>query len=68
MLEEIQQTGDIFFPLNWLEASLWGHCSPKAAKIVNDFLNDPEFTNVNLKLKTLQAADLLFRASQRRKV
>jgi aminopeptidase N len=68
MLEEIQQTGDIFFPLNWLEASLWGHCSPEAAKIVDDFLNDPEFTNVNLKLKTLQAADLLFRASQRRKV
>jgi aminopeptidase N len=68
MLEEIQQTGDIFFPLNWLEANLWGHCSPEAAKIVDDFLNDPEFTNVNLKLKTLQAADLLFRAAQRRRI
>lgn len=63
MLEEIQQTGDIFFPLNWLEATLWGYNTPDAAAIVSNFLDNPVFTNQNLKLKTLQAADLLFRAA-----
>jgi len=67
MLEEIQQTGDIFFPLNWLEATLWGHSSKEAAEIISDFLNDPEFTNENLRLKTMQAADLLFRAAERKR-
>lgn len=65
MLEEIQQTGDIFFPLNWLEASLSGYSQPAAADIVKAFLDNPEFTNENLRLKTLQAADLLFRAAER---
>lgn len=67
MLKEIQQTGDIFFPLNWLEASLSGYNQPKAAQMVVDFLNDPESTNENLRLKTLQASDLLFRAAERNK-
>lgn len=67
MLEEIQQTGDIFFPLNWLEATLSGYNEPKAAQMVRDFLNQPELINENLKLKTLQAADLLFRAAEREK-
>ena len=65
MLEEIQQTGDIFFPLNWLEASLSGYNQPEAAQMVMEFLDSPEFTNQNLRLKTLQAADLLFRAAER---
>ncbi|MEE4176509.1 MAG: M1 family aminopeptidase [Bacteroides sp.] len=65
MLEEIQQTGDIFFPLNWLEATLSGYNQPRAAQMVRDFLDQPEFTNENLRLKTLQAADLLFRAADR---
>lgn len=65
MLPEIQQTGDIFFPLNWLEASLSGYNQPRAAQMVRDFLADPEPVNENLRLKTLQAADLLFRAAER---
>ncbi|MBW6499191.1 MAG: aminopeptidase [Bacteroidales bacterium] len=67
MLEEIQQTGDIFFPLNWLEASLSGYSSQAAADIVKEFLDDPEFSNKNLRLKTLQASDLLFRSAERNK-
>ncbi len=67
MLEEIQQTGDIFFPLNWLDATLWGYNTPEAATIVRNFLNNPDFTNQNLRLKTLQAADLLFRAAESKK-
>jgi len=65
MLEEIQQTGDIFFPLNWLEASLSGYSQPAAADMVREFIDNPDLTNENLRLKTLQAADLLFRAAER---
>lgn len=67
MLEEIQQTGDIFFPLNWLEASLSGYSQPAAADLVREFLANPDFSNENLRLKTLQASDLLFRAAERSK-
>ncbi len=63
LVEEIQRTGDIFFPFNWLKTALSGHKSPEALKMVEVFLNNPKFTNKNLKLKTLQASDLLFRAN-----
>jgi hypothetical protein len=36
--QEIQQTGDIFFPTRWMDATLGGHRSPEAAAIVRDFL------------------------------
>ncbi len=60
---EIQQTGDIFFPLRWLNAVLDGHRSPEAAETVRDFLRDnPEFPP-RLRGKVLQAADELLRAA-----
>ena len=63
MLEEIQTTGDIFFPLRWLEAILGGHNSKEAAEMVIDFLeNNPEM-HPNLQQKTWQAADMLLRAA-----
>jgi len=62
LLQEIQLTGDIFFPKQWLDAVLGGYQSKKAADIVNKFLQDrPEYPE-NLKAKILQSADLLFRA------
>lgn len=62
LLEEIQSTGDIFFPQNWLQATLSYYQSARAAKIVTDFLKDyPEY-NPKLKAKILQAADNLFKA------
>ncbi len=61
MIEEIQKTGDIFFPKNWLDATLSGHSSKEALIIVENFLeNNPELSE-NLRLKILQAADMLFR-------
>lgn len=39
-LEEIQRTGDIFFPGNWLAALLKGHHSPQAAEIVTRFIEE----------------------------
>jgi len=66
-LKEIQATGDIFFPKAWLEATLWGHSSPRAASIVRDFLKDhPDYPN-KLRQKILQSADMVFRASKEKK-
>ena len=38
MLEEIQRTGDIFFPKRWMDATLSGHSSASAARMVRTFL------------------------------
>ncbi|MDH3497387.1 MAG: M1 family aminopeptidase [Gemmatimonadota bacterium] len=66
LLEEIQRTGDIFFPLNWLHATLDGHNSTEAAATVRAFLDErPEYPP-RLRAKILQAADALFRAERRR--
>ena len=39
LLQEIQRTGDIFFPLNWLNSLLDGHQSAAAAATVAGFLD-----------------------------
>lgn len=62
MLEEIRRTGDIFFPLNWLRATLSGHQSAEAAKAVQDFIDSRPQYDKQLRSKLLQAADPLFRA------
>ena len=65
LLEEIQITGDIFFPRNWLGATLGNHYSAAAAQTVRDFLAQRPDYNPQLRMKILQAADGLFRASAR---
>lgn len=62
LLEEIQTTGDIFFPQNWLQSTFGYYQSPEAAQIVNDFLKHHRKYNPKLKAKILQAADNLFRS------
>jgi aminopeptidase N len=64
MLPEIQRTGDIFFPLNWLEAILGGYNDPETAALVERFLQEQPELEKNLRLKVLQAADMLFRAAR----
>lgn len=60
-LQEIQRTGDIFFPKNWLDNLLKGHSSPEAATIVKEFLaGHPDYPE-SLKLKILQSADHLLK-------
>lgn len=60
-LQEIQRTGDIFFPKSWLDNLLKGHSSPEASAAVKQFLsNHPDYPE-NLKLKILQSADHLLR-------
>ena len=38
LLREIQRTGDIFFPKRWMDATLSGHQSASAARMVSEFL------------------------------
>jgi aminopeptidase N len=64
LLEEIQRTGDIFFPKGWLDATLGGHNSARAAAIVRTFLDDQPDLPARLKGKLLQSADPLFRAER----
>jgi aminopeptidase N len=60
--EEIQRTGDIFFPLRWFAATLDGHQSVGAADTVRRFLAEHPDYPPRLRGKLLQAADELFRA------
>ncbi len=64
MLEEIKSTGDIFFPGNWITATLAGHHSAEAKETVEVFLNDHPGYPADLKLKILQAADHLLRQQE----
>ncbi|MDP5052913.1 MAG: hypothetical protein NWP69_03905, partial [Congregibacter sp.] len=63
LLEEIQVTGDIFFPSAWLHAALGNHSSSQTAAVVREFLDSRPDYNPQLHMKILQAADPLFRAS-----
>jgi aminopeptidase N len=67
MLREIQQTGDIFFPKRWLDATLGGHSSKEVADDVQQFLDTlPPGYPPRLRAITLQSADELFRAAARK--
>ncbi len=63
MVEEIQRTGDIFFPKRWLDTTLGGHNSQEAAQIVTDFLETRPDYPPRLRAKMLQAADMLYRTA-----
>jgi aminopeptidase N len=64
IIEEIKETGDIFFPKAWLDASLGGHHSEEAAGIVRDFLEQHPDLPIDLRNKILQSADILFRINK----
>ena len=62
LLQEIQLTGDIFFPQRWLQTTFSGYSSKEAAAVVDSFLSDnPEYP-LFLKNKILQSTDALKRA------
>jgi aminopeptidase N len=62
MLEEIQRTGDIFFPKRWLDATLGGHRSRAVARMVTDYLEARPDLSPRLRRILLQSADDLLRA------
>ena len=64
LLEEIQRTGDIFFPESWLRATLGSYQTPATGQLVRQFLADRPTYNPRLRAKLLQAADGPFRAAK----
>lgn len=64
LLEEIQLTGDIFFPTGWVSATFSGHQSAEVVEIANTFLAEHPDYNPKLKQKILQATDMVERASK----
>ena len=65
LVQEIQRTGDIFFPSGWLDATLVGHNSAEVADTVRGFLDElgPDYPR-RLREKILQSADMLFRSAR----
>jgi aminopeptidase N len=64
MVEEIQRTGDIFFPQSWLQAVFGYYQDKQAAEVVKEFLNAHPNYNPKLKAKILQNTDNLLRAQK----
>lgn len=64
MLEEIQVTGDIFFPQSWLQLNIGSYQQREVAVMVRAFLAQHKDYNPKLRAKILQAADNLFRAEK----
>jgi aminopeptidase N len=65
MLQEIQRTGDIFFPKRWMDATLSGHSSPAVADTVRTFVrNLPAGYPDRLRRIILSSADPLFRSAR----
>ncbi|WP_318308131.1 M1 family metallopeptidase [Flagellimonas crocea] len=61
LLEEIQKTGDIFFPKRWLSATVGQYQSKQALNIVENYLKQHPDLEPSLKGKVLQASDDLYR-------
>jgi aminopeptidase N len=63
-LEEVQLTGDIFFPKGWLASSIGNYSSKEANTVLNQFLDDnPDYSPILLK-KLFQTTDNLIRAQK----
>ena len=66
-LEEVQLTGDIFFPKGWLFSSIGNYSSKEAYMVLDQFLEDnPNYSPILLK-KLLQTTDNLKRAQNIKK-
>ena len=61
LLEEIQMTGDIFFPKRWLSSTVGQYQSKEAYEMVETYLENHPNLNTSLKGKLLQASDDLYR-------
>jgi aminopeptidase N len=67
LLREIQRTGDIFFPKRWMDATLSGHTSAAASRMVAGYVATlpPDYPD-RLRRVILSSADDLFRATRSR--
>ena len=66
-LEEVQLTGDIFFPKGWLSASIGNYSSDEAFGVLQEFLaENPKYNPILIK-KLLQTTDNLAKAQHIKK-
>ena len=66
LLEEIQETGDIFFPLGWLNNTIGQYNSVEAYTMVENYIASHPDLDKNLKQKLLQATDNIYRRQGKR--
>ena len=66
-LEEVQITGDIFFPKRWLASSIGKYSSKEANDVLQNFLEENLNYNPILLKKLLQTTDDLIRAQSIKK-
>ena len=64
LTETIKETGDIFFPIGWLNNTLYGYGSQEAEGIVKYFFKDHPQYPEDLQLKIVQAADMVSRSKK----
>ncbi|MFT5773254.1 MAG: aminopeptidase N, partial [Algoriphagus sp.] len=64
LLDEIQKTGDIFFPKRWITSTIGQYTSKEAANQVTNFLKENPDFNPILKNKILQGTDDLIRVQK----
>jgi len=64
LLDEIQKTGDIFFPKRWITSTVGQYTSKDAADQVTNFLKENPSFNPILKNKILQGTDDLMRVQR----
>ena len=64
LLEEIQLTGDIFFPKRWLQSSVGNYTSNEALQQIEAYLKENPNLKPTLKNKLLQVTDMLYRAQK----
>jgi len=64
LLDEIQKTGDIFFPKRWITSTIGQYTSKEAANQVTKFLKENPGFNPILKNKILQGTDDLMRVQK----
>lgn len=67
VLEEVQLTGDIFFPKGWLASSIGNYSSKEANLVLEKFLADNPTYNPILLKKLQQTTDDLIRAQNIKK-
>ncbi|MCE7065825.1 M1 family aminopeptidase [Dyadobacter sp. CY326] len=64
LLQEIQLTGDIFFPTRWTNTTFSGHSTSEVTNIATKFLQEHPDYPYFLKNKILQAVDMPSRAAK----
>lgn len=67
LVDEIQRTGDIFFPKDWLDNTVGKYSSKFAFDEVQRFLKENSNFSPILKRKLFQATDLLYKAQNIKK-